>query len=119
MAANVLELLLKLVLLIGLTITVFGYAYSQLALDIYGGSMLSSGTGKDLQTWQKTTTLQKKTKPYSYYEFFVNQQFGFFSCETTIEIFDLTHQNPLPSIFVFLSRYLDRKLVQIYLNAHY
>lgn len=48
MAANVLELLLKLVLLIGLTITVFGYAYSQLALDIYGGSMLSSGTGKDL-----------------------------------------------------------------------
>lgn len=57
MAANVLELLLKLVLLIGLTITVFGYAYSQLALDIYGGSMLSSGTGKDLQTWQKTPTL--------------------------------------------------------------
>lgn len=48
MAANVLESLLKLVLLIGLTITVFGYAYSQLALDIYGGSMLSSGTGKDL-----------------------------------------------------------------------
>ncbi|XP_064523915.1 protein RFT1 homolog isoform X2 [Pseudopipra pipra] len=48
MAANVLELLLKLVLLIGLTITVFGYAYSQLALDIYGGSMLSSGTGPDL-----------------------------------------------------------------------
>lgn len=48
MAANVLESLLKLVLLIGLTITVFGYAYSQLALDIYGGSMLSSGTGPDL-----------------------------------------------------------------------
>ncbi|NXP59473.1 RFT1 protein, partial [Chloropsis cyanopogon] len=48
MAANVLELLLKLVLLIGFTITVFGYAYSQLALDIYGGSMLSSGTGPDL-----------------------------------------------------------------------
>nr|XP_027323701.2 protein RFT1 homolog isoform X1 [Anas platyrhynchos] len=48
MAANVLELLLKLVLLIGLTITVFGYAFSQLALDIYGGSMLSSGTGPNL-----------------------------------------------------------------------
>ncbi|NWY07521.1 RFT1 protein, partial [Nothoprocta ornata] len=48
MAAGVLELLLKLVLLIGLTITVFGYAYSQLALDIYGGSMLSSGTGPSL-----------------------------------------------------------------------
>ncbi|KAM8995098.1 LOW QUALITY PROTEIN: man(5)GlcNAc(2)-PP-dolichol translocation protein RFT1-like [Ara ararauna] len=47
MAANV-ESLLKLVLLTGLTITVFGYAYSQLALDIYGGSMLSSGTGPDL-----------------------------------------------------------------------
>ncbi|XP_072203757.1 man(5)GlcNAc(2)-PP-dolichol translocation protein RFT1 [Excalfactoria chinensis] len=48
MASNVLELLLKLVLLIGLTIAVFGYAFSQLALDIYGGSMLSSGTGPDL-----------------------------------------------------------------------
>uniref|UniRef100_A0A8C3CS72 Protein RFT1 homolog n=1 Tax=Cairina moschata TaxID=8855 RepID=A0A8C3CS72_CAIMO len=48
MAANVLEQLLKLVLLIGLTITVFGYAFSQLALDIYGGSMLSSGTGPNL-----------------------------------------------------------------------
>ncbi|KAL8212391.1 UNVERIFIED_CONTAM: Oligosaccharide translocation protein rft1, partial [Gekko kuhli] len=44
MAAAVLELLLKLVLLIGLTITVFGYAYSQLALDLYGGSMLSLGS---------------------------------------------------------------------------
>ncbi|KAM9533841.1 man(5)GlcNAc(2)-PP-dolichol translocation protein RFT1-like [Guaruba guarouba] len=48
MAANVLESLLKLVLLTGLTVTVFGYAYSQLALDIYGGSTLSSGTGPDL-----------------------------------------------------------------------
>ncbi|XP_043833375.1 protein RFT1 homolog [Dromiciops gliroides] len=45
MAATVLESLLKLVLLIGLTITVFGYSYSQLALDIYGGSMLSTGSG--------------------------------------------------------------------------
>ncbi|XP_032628795.1 man(5)GlcNAc(2)-PP-dolichol translocation protein RFT1 isoform X1 [Chelonoidis abingdonii] len=44
MAAAVLESLLKLVLLVGLSITVFGYAYSQLALDIYGGSMLSSGS---------------------------------------------------------------------------
>ncbi|NXH19833.1 RFT1 protein, partial [Bucco capensis] len=48
MAADVLELLLKLVLLVGLTITVFGFAYSQLALDIYGGSVLSSGTGPSL-----------------------------------------------------------------------
>lgn len=44
-AAAVLESLLKLALLTGLTITVFGFAYSQLALDIYGGSMLSSGSG--------------------------------------------------------------------------
>lgn len=45
MAAAVLESLLKLALLAGLTITVFGFAYSQLALDIYGGAMLSSGSG--------------------------------------------------------------------------
>lgn len=45
-AAEVLECLLKLVLVIGLIITVFGYAYSHLALDIYGGSLLSSGAGK-------------------------------------------------------------------------
>ncbi|XP_014648471.1 PREDICTED: protein RFT1 homolog [Ceratotherium simum simum] len=44
-AAVVLESLLKLALLAGLTITVFGFAYSQLALDIYGGTMLSSGSG--------------------------------------------------------------------------
>ncbi|XP_063517134.1 protein RFT1 homolog isoform X6 [Pongo pygmaeus] len=43
-AAAVLESLLKLALLAGLTITVFGFAYSQLALDIYGGAMLSSGS---------------------------------------------------------------------------
>ena len=49
MAADLLELLLKLVLLIGLTTAVFGYAFSQLALDIYGGSMLSSGTGKKFE----------------------------------------------------------------------
>uniref|UniRef100_A0ABI7YZ76 Protein RFT1 homolog n=1 Tax=Felis catus TaxID=9685 RepID=A0ABI7YZ76_FELCA len=44
-AATVLESLLKLALLVGLTITIFGFAYSQLALDIYGGVMLSSGSG--------------------------------------------------------------------------
>ncbi|XP_053324645.1 protein RFT1 homolog [Spea bombifrons] len=44
-ASEVLESLLKLVTLIGLIIVAFGYAYSQLALDIYGGSMLSGGTG--------------------------------------------------------------------------
>ncbi|CAI9590368.1 unnamed protein product [Staurois parvus] len=44
-ASAVLESLLKLVTLIGLVIIAFGYAYSQLALDIYGGSMLSGGSG--------------------------------------------------------------------------
>lgn len=46
MAAEVLECLLKLVLVIGLVITVFGYAFSHLALDIYGGTLLSSGAGQ-------------------------------------------------------------------------
>ncbi|KAG8556725.1 hypothetical protein GDO81_018181 [Engystomops pustulosus] len=44
-ASEVLESLLKLVTLIGLVIIAFGYAYSQLALDIYGGSLLSGGSG--------------------------------------------------------------------------
>ncbi|XP_043934111.1 protein RFT1 homolog [Protopterus annectens] len=48
MAAAVLESLIKLALLMGLTITIFGYAFSQLALDIYGGSVLSSGSGPSL-----------------------------------------------------------------------
>ncbi|KAK3575349.1 hypothetical protein QTP86_025498, partial [Hemibagrus guttatus] len=48
MAANVLECLLKLVLLIGLIITAFGYSYSHLALDMYGGDLLSSGSGPSL-----------------------------------------------------------------------
>ncbi|KAJ8408147.1 hypothetical protein AAFF_G00263750 [Aldrovandia affinis] len=50
-AAEVLTCLLKFVLVIGLIITVFGYAYSYLALDIYGGDMLSSGTGPILLRW--------------------------------------------------------------------
>uniref|UniRef100_A0A3B3BVC2 Protein RFT1 homolog n=1 Tax=Oryzias melastigma TaxID=30732 RepID=A0A3B3BVC2_ORYME len=45
MAAEVLECLLKLVVVIGLIITVFGYGYSHLALDLYGGSLLSRGAG--------------------------------------------------------------------------
>ncbi|KAM4650636.1 man(5)GlcNAc(2)-PP-dolichol translocation protein RFT1 [Discoglossus pictus] len=44
-ASEVLESLLKLVTVIGLIIVAFGYAYSQLALDIYGGPMLSGGSG--------------------------------------------------------------------------
>uniref|UniRef100_A0A8B9RJC6 Protein RFT1 homolog n=1 Tax=Astyanax mexicanus TaxID=7994 RepID=A0A8B9RJC6_ASTMX len=47
-AADVLECLLKLVLLVGLIITAFGYSYSHLALDMYGGELLSSGTGPSL-----------------------------------------------------------------------
>ena len=46
MASGVLECLLKLVLLISLMILVFGYAYSFLLLDWYGGSILSSESGK-------------------------------------------------------------------------
>lgn len=48
LAALVLKMLLKMVFLIGMTISVFGYSYSQLALDIYGGSWLSSGPGPGL-----------------------------------------------------------------------
>ncbi|KAG9483834.1 hypothetical protein GDO78_009646 [Eleutherodactylus coqui] len=44
-ASEVLESLLKLVTMIGLLIIAFGYAYSQLALDIYGGPLLSAGSG--------------------------------------------------------------------------
>ena len=46
MASNVLECLLKAVLLMGLIILVFGYAYSYLLLDLYGGTLLSSGSGR-------------------------------------------------------------------------
>ncbi|XP_077984686.1 man(5)GlcNAc(2)-PP-dolichol translocation protein RFT1-like isoform X3 [Glandiceps talaboti] len=45
LATQVLENLLKFVFLIGLTILVFGYPYSYLLLDLYGGTLLSSGTG--------------------------------------------------------------------------
>ena len=48
MASGVLECLLKLVLLISLIILVFGYAYSFLLLDWYGGSILSSESGKNM-----------------------------------------------------------------------
>ena len=37
---------LKLVILLGGIILVFGMAYSFLALDLYGGSILSTGAGK-------------------------------------------------------------------------
>ena len=50
LAAVTLESVLKFVLLIGLTIVVFGYSYSFLALDIYGGSILSLGEGMKFTT---------------------------------------------------------------------
>ncbi|CAI9741091.1 protein RFT1 homolog [Octopus vulgaris] len=51
MAATVLRILLTGVTLIGLTILVYGYSYSFLALDMYGGSMLSSSSGPVLLRW--------------------------------------------------------------------
>ena len=51
LATDVLQSLLKIVLLLGLTILVFGYAYSFLLLDLYGGSLLSSGIGPTLLKW--------------------------------------------------------------------
>ncbi|XP_033104445.1 protein RFT1 homolog [Anneissia japonica] len=45
LASKALEALLKCVVLIGITILVFGYAYSFLLLDLYAGTLLSSGTG--------------------------------------------------------------------------
>ncbi|XP_074643284.1 man(5)GlcNAc(2)-PP-dolichol translocation protein RFT1-like isoform X2 [Tubulanus polymorphus] len=51
LASQVLEHLLKVVTYIGLTIFTFGYAYSYLLLHIYGGVILSSGTGPVLLKW--------------------------------------------------------------------
>lgn len=68
-AAEVLECLLKLVLVIGLIISVFGYAYSHLALDIYGGSLLSSGAGK----W--ATNQSQYAATYSMERYFMSHTF--------------------------------------------
>ena len=46
MSVKVLECLLKMVVLIGAVILVFGMGYSYLALDVYGGQILSAGSGK-------------------------------------------------------------------------
>lgn len=51
LATGVLSCLLKLVILVGSIILVFGYAYSYLALDLYGGTILSSGSGPMLLRW--------------------------------------------------------------------
>lgn len=45
LVAKTLQTLLKFMLLVGLTILVFGQAYAALALDIYGGHTLSQGDG--------------------------------------------------------------------------
>ena len=44
-------MLLKFVLLVALTILSFGFSYSFLALDMYGGSLLSDGEGPTLLRW--------------------------------------------------------------------
>ncbi|XP_064605676.1 protein RFT1 homolog isoform X2 [Liolophura sinensis] len=51
LASRMLAFLLRMTLLIGITVLVFGYSYSYLALDIYGGNMLSSGQGPTLLRW--------------------------------------------------------------------
>ncbi|XP_064632920.1 protein RFT1 homolog isoform X2 [Lineus longissimus] len=51
LACRVLESLLTLVVLIGVTFLAFGYPYSYLLLDIYGGENLSSGSGPTLLRW--------------------------------------------------------------------
>lgn len=47
-ASETLEVVLKFVVLVGLTFLVFGYSYSFLLLDIYGGATLSRGEGNYL-----------------------------------------------------------------------
>ncbi|XP_062578377.1 protein RFT1 homolog isoform X3 [Saccostrea cucullata] len=51
LVTSVLEHLLKTVTLIGSVILVFGQSYAFLALDLYGGSLLSAGTGPLLLRW--------------------------------------------------------------------
>ena len=43
--AKTLAMILKFVLIVALVILSFGYSYSYLALNIYGGNLLSSGEG--------------------------------------------------------------------------
>lgn len=51
LAAETLSVLLTFVFLIALTILCFGYAYSHLALHLYGGRLLSDGGGPILLRW--------------------------------------------------------------------
>lgn len=49
--ADALGAVLKLVLIVAMVILSFGYAYSYLALNIYGGRLLSDGDGPTLLRW--------------------------------------------------------------------
>ena len=49
--ASTLGMITKLVLLVALLIMTFGYSYSYLALDIYGGRVLLEGGGATLLRW--------------------------------------------------------------------
>ncbi|GAB6028087.1 Oligosaccharide translocation protein rft1 [Chamberlinius hualienensis] len=51
LVSNVLWNLLRFMILFGLIAISFGYAYSKLLLHIYGGQLLSSGTGPVLLRW--------------------------------------------------------------------
>ncbi|GFR29223.1 protein RFT1 homolog [Trichonephila clavata] len=51
MALTVLGNILKMMILLGLTILMFGYSYSQLLLHLYGGTKLSAGIGLTLMRW--------------------------------------------------------------------
>lgn len=51
LVAQFLQQLLRAMVLLGLIIVSFGYAYSNLLLDIYGGKLLSAGIGPTLLRW--------------------------------------------------------------------
>ena len=48
LAAKTLKTLLSFIVIVSITIAVFAQAYSRLLLNIYGGPMLSEGTGPTL-----------------------------------------------------------------------
>eukprot|EP00731_Ephydatia_muelleri_P003795 Em0001g3795a len=49
--AHTLAMILKFVIVVAMVILSFGYAYSYLALNIYGGKLLSGGEGPTLLRW--------------------------------------------------------------------
>jgi len=58
LVARLFEALLRMVTYIGLTFLVFGYSYSFLLLDIYGGHILSGGSGPVSEGTSGTTLLR-------------------------------------------------------------